>query len=566
MGYSALQLVLALASHAGLHVGAVPFLRGVLPRRYASRLDALEPYQCIKLARLIRSTVYDTFAVCCGTLLLWRCQSFRDLSHLCDAPQTQNKGLRHVTVSLPLQSLTPFHSLHPPDTPLHMLAFNVALAHWIVSLCEDYAATSRSFELRFAGSTQPRMAVDALQRRTHEALHVGCLLHHAIAAGAYALCLSTHLLGGMGAVGLLYEGPVLFMNAREALVDLEEPLGWLAALGGPQPILTIIALGLHNAFVPCRFGGDLLYLYCVVCRYDEVFATLPLHVRALCHCVAPSFILLNCTGYPFLCRQTREDIGVPSDEQPGLVGGASHSTSRMNLVDGADDAQDPPPQLHHQLLENHPSTSTRPLPPRPPDSYLPMRTYVWWRVAWLFTALEAGCLVWKHTTLMSVVTSGYYGVVERSLLMRMHVGCATLMWALGMIQLLNKRLRATRPRLHRALGVVFLLDWAFVVGPTSLTSRLNRACPTLSPPNPKLQSLRRMPRVDSSFYLSLSIQGDSLFGTLASVVLCDVTLLSYYFFWRAWRVARERRQGDHSLALHGNLMGMGIVTTWPVGT
>ena len=40
-----------------------------------------------------------------------------------------------------------------------------------------------------------------------------------------------------------------------------------------------------------------------------------------------------------------------------------------------------------------------------------------------------------------------------------------------------------------------------------------------------------------------------------------MTALSYYFFYRAWRVARRRVQGAKSLALHGNLMGLGLVGT-----
>ena len=92
------------------------------------------------------------------------------------------------------------------------------------------------------------------------------------------------------------------------------------------------------------------------------------------------------------------------------------------------------------------------------------------------------------------------------------------------------------PRVHRLSGAVFLLDWALIVGPTS-------------------------------FYLSLVIRGDSLFGTLASMSLLDVTFLSYYFFWRAFRVARERdrtpgsAKGARSLQLHGNLMGFGTMAT-----
>ena len=65
----------------------------------------------------------------------------------------------------------------------------------------------------------------------------------------------------------------------------------------------------------------------------------------------------------------------------------------------------------------------------------------------------------------------------------------------------------------------------------------------------------------TSFYLSLVIQGDPPLGTLGSIVLLDVTFLSYYFFFRAWRVAREQLSGAHSLMLHGRLMSLGLLTT-----
>ena len=45
------------------------------------------------------------------------------------------------------------------------------------------------------------------------------------------------------------------------------------------------------------------------------------------------------------------------------------------------------------------------------------------------------------------------------------------------------------------------------------------------------------------------------------MMLCDITFLSYYMFYRAWRVARLRKQGSKSLQLHGNLMGLGLIGT-----
>lgn len=160
----------------------------------------------------------------------------------------------------------------------------------------------------------------------------------------------------------------------------------------------------------------------------------------------------------------------------------------------------------------------------------PMRTHHWWRAAWAFAALELACIGIAKTSAMGLATGGTYGRMRDSLLMRVHVWSSMIMWGLGSVQLLGKGLRRARPKLHRALGLLFLLDWALLCGPTS-------------------------------FYLSLYLRTNTLLGTLGSLTLLDVTALSYYFFWRAWRVARARAQGVRSLQLHGNLMGFGVIGT-----
>ena len=58
----------------------------------------------------------------------------------------------------------------------------------------------------------------------------------------------------------------------------------------------------------------------------------------------------------------------------------------------------------------------------------------------------------------------------------------------------------------------------------------------------------------------LLVQADAYTGTLCTMVLLDVTLLSGYFFWRAWRVARLRDSGRLA-ALHAKLMSLGLFGT-----
>jgi uncharacterized membrane protein len=159
-----------------------------------------------------------------------------------------------------------------------------------------------------------------------------------------------------------------------------------------------------------------------------------------------------------------------------------------------------------------------------------MRTWPWWVIPLGYAAVEVLCVFCSHTSLFALLTARIYGDLERSLVMRVHVRSAVVMWICGSIQMCWRSMRQNQPRMHRALGYGFLLTWGLLVGPT--------AC-----------------------WLSLIVRGDSVFGTVASVTLLDVTFLSYFLFYRAWRVARERQQGKHSLNLHGNIMGLACICT-----
>ena len=167
------------------------------------------------------------------------------------------------------------------------------------------------------------------------------------------------------------------------------------------------------------------------------------------------------------------------------------------------------------------------------------RTWHFWVFAWVFAGVEALCLLISSTTLMGLVTAFSYGDVGAhssadmsTQLLRLHVYCAMALWLFGSVNTLAPSLRKNKELtcIHKGIGYAFLGLWALIVGPTSM-------------------------------YLSLKVRGDPIFGTLASVVLLDVTFLTYYYFWRAWRCARERRQDARSLALHGNLMALGLLGT-----
>ena len=183
-----------------------------------------------------------------------------------------------------------------------------------MSFFEDWMPTTRSFGCGCPSDTDAHRKNDAeLQPHHHGAATatpalIRCLpVHHAVAAGAFYFILATQLLGGMGAVGLLYEGPALLMNIREALVDFDPAMGWLRPLGG-QAALRCVHIALHLLFLPCRTGGDCLYLYASFGPgYAHGIGTLPAYARAACHTFAGFFLCINFSGWWLLCWQSIAD-------------------------------------------------------------------------------------------------------------------------------------------------------------------------------------------------------------------------------------------------------------------
>ena len=59
-----------------------------------------------------------------------------------------------------------------------------------------------------------------------------------------------------------------------------------------------------------------------------------------------------------------------------------------------------------------------------------MRSVNWWWLLWAFAFAELGCLL-GNTSLMALMTSGTYGNVDKSLLLRVHIWGAVALWAIG---------------------------------------------------------------------------------------------------------------------------------------
>jgi hypothetical protein len=171
-----------------------------------------------------------------------------------------------------------------------------------------------------------------------------------------------------------------------------------------------------------------------------------------------------------------------------------------------------------------------------PDDGVPLQSWAVFTIPLGSVLVESVCMARWGRSLIGLLSGNEYGNISRATahgaLMELHIWAASAMWILGAVQVCVKRLR--RPPhawVHRFCGQVFVGLWLFIVGPTS-------------------------------YYLSAVIKApSSVVGTLSSVLLMDYATLSYFFFLRALTVARRRKSGPRSLALHGQLMRLGYLAT-----
>ena len=222
-----LDLVLLVATWTVLHFLAPAVLKlalsqsGVpgLSRRVSECLTKLPAERQRVLRRYVRAQIYYCLAGPLGIMLITRCHSFESLLHM--------------------------------HTDLHDRAFALAASHWVVSLIEDWS-TPHSFSIRLRKPPK--------NGRDPPSLYRLYLVHHLVAIVAFVVCLSTRSLPALGACGLLFELPVLFVNVRDLVRDFEPELQWFGALGGWALIDFCWSAG-FLAMLVGRLGPVALYLY-----------------------------------------------------------------------------------------------------------------------------------------------------------------------------------------------------------------------------------------------------------------------------------------------------------------
>ena len=275
-----------------LHAAAPHLLRAALwqtgddqlARRVSERLSDLRPRRVRLLRRLVRCQFYYIGATLVGARLLLQCHSVDDLNHL--------------------------------FTPLHAMAYSAALAHWMVAFFED-AVTPEALTVRVAAKEPSDNGKPKEQEHAMAGLY---MLHHVVAALAFGFVLHTRTLTGIGAVGLLFEGPVICVNVRDVLCQFEPELRWLRRLGGGATVRGLWQAALLLV-VPCRGGATALYVWSLV-YWGDALAALPASTRWLYHGMAIFFSLLS-WGWLQLLHHTADDDArlartrVASYGQPG---------------------------------------------------------------------------------------------------------------------------------------------------------------------------------------------------------------------------------------------------------
>ena len=216
---------LAVVLWALLHACSIPLLRCAVAqcasaessRRLLDRVAYLAPEAQRYLRRLVRSQMYYVGASVAGAKLLY------------DSDLHSADDLLHRF------------------GPLHQVAFSAALAHWVVAFFED-ASTGDSFKLTQRGA---KHAWDG-----SACLFWLYLAHHVAAGFCFGYCLRTRTLGAIGAIGLLFEAPVAFVNVREVAALLRGCV--------ERRMLEWVWCAAALLVLPCRFGGTALYVHSLV--------------------------------------------------------------------------------------------------------------------------------------------------------------------------------------------------------------------------------------------------------------------------------------------------------------
>ena len=156
-------------------------------------------------------------------------------------------------------------------TSLHSVAFNMAVAHWGLTIYEDFAAiryiVGSINEEALVPRGKPHHA-KGQQQSLGYALFWSYIVHHVFAIGAFWFVQYTQELASMTTFGLLYEGPVIFATLRELISSFDDDLGLMAKVN--RTWFTINWALTWVLYLLCRVPPTLTFLWYAWFYYSDV--------------------------------------------------------------------------------------------------------------------------------------------------------------------------------------------------------------------------------------------------------------------------------------------------------
>ncbi|CAE8599111.1 unnamed protein product [Polarella glacialis] len=171
------------------------------------------------------------------------------------------------------------------------------------------------------------------------------------------------------------------------------------------------------------------------------------------------------------------------------------------------------------------------------EPFVPITMWAVWLCIAGFVAIQLGTYALTGDSFFGTITGG---VVESLRLstgvpMTWHMMTGSAMWTLGFVQIMLKNLRhGSLAWVHRLSGVMLLLLWFFVVGPTAAWL---------------------------SLHVGVGNAGAQWAMMIFAVVGMDSTSWASYYMMRGLIVIRRRARGSASIDLHSRLMRMGLTLT-----
>jgi len=171
------------------------------------------------------------------------------------------------------------------------------------------------------------------------------------------------------------------------------------------------------------------------------------------------------------------------------------------------------------------------------EPFVPITMWVAWLGIAGFVAIQLGTYALTGDSFFGTITGG---VVESLRLstgvpMTWHMMTGSAMWTLGFVQVMLKNLRhGSWAWVHRLSGVILLLLWFLVVGPTAAWL---------------------------SLHVGVGNAGAQWRMMVFAVVGMDSTSWASYYMMRGLIVIRRRTRSSASVDLHSRLMRMGLTFT-----